>query len=52
MELWICPECGQEVYAKERPSNLRWTNGHVCKFLYPEAPVMEREGMHSSDTEN
>lgn len=29
---WICDDCGHEVAAFEKPANLRWTDGHVCRF--------------------
>lgn len=34
MKLWIC-KCGHEVYASEKPSPIRWTDGHVCTFHNP-----------------
>ena len=29
---WVCIECGQEVYAKEKPTGFKWKDGHICKF--------------------
>jgi len=29
---WICPKCGHEVMAKDRPAPIKWTDGHVCYF--------------------
>lgn len=35
MGRWTCRKCGQLFIAKERPSPMRWSDGHVCHF-YPE----------------
>lgn len=35
MKLWICSKCGHEVYAKEKPQPIKWTDGHVCYFHNP-----------------
>ncbi len=32
MATWICPECGQEVLAEEKPS-FKWSDGHTCNFV-------------------
>jgi len=31
--LWVCPKCGHEVIARERPQPIKWTDGHVCYFV-------------------
>ena len=33
MKEWICPTCGHEVLADERPSPIKWTDGHRCVFM-------------------
>jgi len=35
MKDWFCedPECRHEVVAENRPSDIRWTDGHVCRFI-------------------
>ena len=30
---WVCSKCGHEVLAIDRPSPIRWTDGHVCLFV-------------------
>jgi hypothetical protein len=30
---WICDDCGHEVLASKQPANLRWNDGHVCRFV-------------------
>ena len=40
---WECYKCGHEVLAKERPKEIKWTDGHVCRFK------KKIEGMHESD---
>ncbi len=32
MKEWIC-KCGHIVLAVERPEPIRWSDGHVCKFV-------------------
>ena len=29
---WHCAKCGHEVLAVDRPSDIKWTDGHVCVF--------------------
>jgi hypothetical protein len=33
MTLWVCKECGQEVFADGYPSFPGWSEGHVCDFV-------------------
>lgn len=44
MKNWICGRCGQEVFSKERPDPIRWTDGHVCRFI-------ERHGERYNEVE-
>jgi DNA-directed RNA polymerase subunit RPC12/RpoP len=32
-ELYVCLKCGHEVSAKEQPEPIKWTDGHVCRFV-------------------
>ena len=38
---WICPKCGHEVMAIDKPSPIKWTDGHTCHFV--EAKETEEE---------
>ena len=35
MSHWECKNCGHEVYTMddERPSPIKWTDGHICHFI-------------------
>jgi hypothetical protein len=33
MKDWVCTKCGHEVMATERPSPIKWSDGHVCSFV-------------------
>lgn len=35
MSHWECKDCGHEVYTMDddRPSPIKWTDGHVCHFI-------------------
>lgn len=34
MKTWQC-RCGHEVISTERPSPIKWTDGHECRFITP-----------------
>jgi hypothetical protein len=36
---WECSKCGHEVMAVDRPEPIRWTDGHVCRFVEVERPT-------------
>jgi hypothetical protein len=36
--LWTC-KCGHEVMSTERPTPIRWTDGHVCQFHVAEESI-------------
>jgi uncharacterized protein (UPF0335 family) len=52
--LWLCrdPKCRQEVTAKEKPEDIKWNDGHVCRFEKIEEESVEEVGgqavQHSS----
>lgn len=29
---WECFHCGHVVYAKDYPMDIKWSDGHVCRF--------------------
>ena len=33
MKSYICKYCGHEVIAEEKPQPMRWTDGHICRFV-------------------
>ena len=39
MSHWECKYCGHEVFTMddERPSPIKWTDGHICHFI----PVLD-----------
>lgn len=41
MHLYQCKKCGHEVVSKEKPDNIRWTDGHVCIFSMAESNFEE-----------
>ena len=34
MKNWVCSQCGHEVMATEQPHRIKWTDGHVCHFVW------------------
>jgi len=30
---WECFDCGHEVMAMGRPTPIRWSDGHTCRFV-------------------
>jgi hypothetical protein len=30
---YVCTNCGHEVYAETNPRTMKWTDGHICRFL-------------------
>lgn len=33
---FICKDCGHLVVARDLPASIRWTDGHVCRFVEEE----------------
>jgi ribosomal protein L24E len=40
---WICPKCEHEVLANDRPTSIKWTDGHVCHFVEKKEEDRENE---------
>jgi hypothetical protein len=30
---WVCPKCGHIIVAENRPSPIKWSDGHMCTFI-------------------